>query len=107
METARISWSRIPNSEDDELDDVSLFGSSNGNNIFGSIDFVGGGLALGKGGPLGSTKYHQSLRWLQVFKSDYDLRDLVRGHQDRMFSRNGDVECPLLNGLLVQDRMLG
>ncbi|KAJ6911031.1 hypothetical protein NC652_021617 [Populus alba x Populus x berolinensis] len=29
------------------------------------------------------------------------------GHQDRMFSRNGDVECPLLNGLLVQDRMPG
>jgi hypothetical protein len=28
-------------------------------------------------------------------------------HQDRMFSRNGDVDCPLLNGLLVQDRMRG
>ncbi|KAG6764439.1 hypothetical protein POTOM_031908 [Populus tomentosa] len=46
----------------------------------------------GKEGPLGPTKYHQSLRG---------------GHQDRMFSRNGDVECPLLNGLLVQDRMPG
>ena len=39
---------------------------------------MGGGLALGKEGPLGSTKYHLSLRWLQVFKSDRDLRDLVR-----------------------------
>jgi len=34
-------------------------------------------IALGKEGPLGSTKYHLSLRWLQVFKSDCDFRNLV------------------------------
>ncbi|KAL5849734.1 hypothetical protein ACOSQ3_007787 [Xanthoceras sorbifolium] len=59
--------------------------------ILGSIGSVGGGLALGKEGPLvhtgaciasllgqgGSTKYHLSSRWLQVFKSDRDRRDLV------------------------------
>ncbi|KAM0014489.1 putative CBS domain, chloride channel, voltage gated, chloride channel, core [Helianthus debilis subsp. tardiflorus] len=59
--------------------------------ISGSIGSVGGGLALGKEGPLvhtgaciasllgqgGSTKYHLSSRWLQIFKSDRDRRDLV------------------------------
>ncbi|XP_021761123.1 chloride channel protein CLC-d isoform X2 [Chenopodium quinoa] len=64
----------------------TLFGK-----IFGSIGSVGGGLALGKEGPLvhigaciasllgqgGSTKYHLSSRWLQGFNSDRDRRDLV------------------------------
>lgn len=59
--------------------------------IIGSIGSVGGGLALGKEGPLvhigaciasllgqgGSTKYHLSTRWLQFFNSDRDRRDLV------------------------------
>ncbi|XP_073137026.1 chloride channel protein CLC-d isoform X1 [Henckelia pumila] len=59
--------------------------------IFGSIGSVGGGLALGKEGPLvhtgaciasllgqgGSTKYHLSSRWLQIFTSERDRRDLV------------------------------
>ncbi|KAK6122670.1 hypothetical protein DH2020_043586 [Rehmannia glutinosa] len=61
--------------------------------IFGSIGSVGGGLALGKEGPLvhigaciasllgqgGSTKYHLRSRWLQIFTSERDRRDLVTG----------------------------
>ncbi|PIN00913.1 Cl- channel CLC-7 and related proteins (CLC superfamily) [Handroanthus impetiginosus] len=59
--------------------------------IFGSIGSVGGGLALGKEGPLvhigaciasllgqgGTTKYHLRARWLQIFTSERDRRDLV------------------------------
>ncbi|CAA0829141.1 Chloride channel protein CLC-d [Striga hermonthica] len=59
--------------------------------IFGSVGSVGGGLALGKEGPLvhigaciasllgqgGSTKYHLRSRWLQIFTSERDRRDLV------------------------------
>lgn len=59
--------------------------------ILGSIGSVGGGLALGKEGPLvhigaciasllgqgGSTKYHIRSRWLNIFQSDRDRCDLV------------------------------
>ncbi|KAG7580911.1 Chloride channel core [Arabidopsis suecica] len=58
--------------------------------IFGSIGSVGGGLALGKEGPLvhtgayiasllgqGGSKYHLNSRWQQFFKSDRDRRDLL------------------------------
>ncbi|KAL6637094.1 hypothetical protein ACP70R_024666 [Stipagrostis hirtigluma subsp. patula] len=61
--------------------------------IFGSIGSVGGGLALGKEGPLvhtgaciasllgqgGSAKYHLSSRWVRIFESDRDRRDLYAG----------------------------
>ncbi|XP_002974732.2 chloride channel protein CLC-d [Selaginella moellendorffii] len=59
--------------------------------ILGSIGSVGGGLALGKEGPLvhtgaciasligqgGSTKYYLNSRWIRMFKNDRDRRDLV------------------------------
>ncbi|CAK9203106.1 hypothetical protein BDL97_14G008000 [Sphagnum fallax] len=59
--------------------------------ILGSIGSVGGGLALGKEGPLvhtgaciasvlgqgGSTNYNVKWRWLRRFKNDRDRRDLV------------------------------
>ncbi|XP_022762058.1 chloride channel protein CLC-d-like isoform X6 [Durio zibethinus] len=150
METARLVWSRLPHSEEGELDGVELLSNTSNRNgvdsldyevienyayreeqaqrgklyvgynvgvkwffalligigidipgillfrtligkIFGSIGSVGGGLALGKEGPLvhigaciasllgqgGSTKYHLSSRWLQGFKSERDRRDLV------------------------------
>lgn len=59
--------------------------------IIGSIGSVGGGLAVGKEGPLvhtgacvaallgagGSKKYGLTWRWLRYFKNDRDRRDLV------------------------------
>ncbi|KAH9682762.1 chloride channel protein CLC-d [Citrus sinensis] len=82
--------SGIPEIKGVDIHGILLFRTLIGK-IFGSIGSVGGGLALGKEGPLvhtgaciasllgqgGSTKYHLRYRWLQVFRSDRDRRDLV------------------------------